>query len=237
MTTTLTSLTGKVHHAPHWVDGTLCNVAGAGRGQVTWYWRRGQVTCKACLKVIAKAWDEAHAEQAARPTPVVPQPGPTRLPMQEVRAYRNRVAATDQPTIARDLDQGDVDADGRRSPQATTRTRKPQINHKLCSHAATPYARRQCRNHAATLPSLATLVDQAYQGTVDANLATPYNHSEYERCERVLKAALVVFANGDMDYANALRNLLLDSGEEIMYYVNTYSREENLEYVDRYTSF
>lgn len=115
-----------------------------------------------------------------------------------------------------------------------TTARRPQINHRVCTHAATPYARRQCRDHARTLPTLATVVDQAHDDLMKANSAYPYNTSEYDRCERVLTAALVVFANGDMSYANALRNLLLDSGEEIMWYVNTYSREFLMEYENRY---
>ena len=65
MTSTLTSRTGTVHHAPaasefaHSSDGTLCNGVGASRGQVRWYWRKGVVSCKGCLKVIAKAHAEA----------------------------------------------------------------------------------------------------------------------------------------------------------------------------------
>lgn len=116
----------------------------------------------------------------------------------------------------------------------TTTTRAKQMNHTLCAHAATPYARRQCRDHARTLPQLATMVDQAQVDLMSANSAYPYNTSEYGRCERILSAALVVFANGDADYANALRNCLLDSGEEITYYVNTFSRVEIMEMLHRY---
>lgn len=115
-----------------------------------------------------------------------------------------------------------------------TTARRPQINHRVCTHAATPYARRQCRDHARTLPTLATVVDQAHDDLMKANMAEPYNHGEYERCERVLNAALVVFANGDADYANALRNCLLDSGEEVMSYVNRFDRSYLMEWVGRY---
>lgn len=117
---------------------------------------------------------------------------------------------------------------------ATRTERAKQINHKLCTHAATPYGRRQCRNHARSLPTLANLVDTAQADVLKANMAQPYNHNEYERCSRVLDAALVVFANGDVDYANALRNHLLDSGEEVMYYVERFDRETIMEWVGRY---
>lgn len=127
MTTTLTSLTGKVHHAVGLVDGTACNGIGAARGNVRWYTRKGAVTCKACLKVIAKAHDEALACDATLPAPVaVPQPvrsaGSSTLP--QVQRTPSGAPHVATPVV---------------------RTRKPQINHKACAHPGTPRARRACR--------------------------------------------------------------------------------------------
>jgi hypothetical protein len=109
---------------------------------------------------------------------------------------------------------------------STTVTHKPQINHKLCTHAATPYGRRQCRNHARTLPTLAAQVDRAYQDMMDANGAQPYNHAEYERCDRVLVAACMVYANGDAPYATALRLAFSDSGSDMDWYTTHWTRDD-----------
>ena len=221
MITRLASRTGKVLHAEARTDraATLCNGQGAARGQVRWFARQGEVTCKACLKAIATAEEQAYRMDADRAQQAQGDTAPTALLAGEERV-------------------GALVGLGRTTPApAPQRTRRPQINHRKCSHAQTPAARRQCRNHAAKLPDLARLVDQAHQAVYDANLVEPYNHEDYERCERVLRAALMVFANGDTAYANALRNLLLDSGEPVMYYVNHHDHETIMDYVDRWVSY
>jgi hypothetical protein len=68
------------------------------------------------------------------------------------------------------------------------------------------------------------VVDQCYADMMTANAATPYSHEEYDRCESVLRAALVMLTNGDQPYANALREALSDSGEEINYYLTKWTR-------------
>lgn len=78
------------------------------------------------------------------------------------------------------------------------------------------------------------MVDSAYADMMQADASVPYNHDEYERCSQVLKAALLVFANGDTRYANALWNCLIDSGEEILWYVGRWSHAELMEMEDRY---
>lgn len=68
------------------------------------------------------------------------------------------------------------------------------------------------------------IVDQCYRDMMTANAAAPYSHEEYDRCDEMLKAALVLLTNGDMPYARALRDALSDSGEEIHYYLTKWDR-------------
>jgi hypothetical protein len=68
------------------------------------------------------------------------------------------------------------------------------------------------------------VVDQCFANVMAANAAEPYSHEEYDRCDRVLCAALVMLTNGDAPYANALRYWLTDSGEAISYYLTKWTR-------------
>jgi hypothetical protein len=78
----------------------------------------------------------------------------------------------------------------------------------------------EARAAAKRQSSQAARVDAAYAAMMDANAATPYVSAEYERCDRVLRAELILFTNGDQPWADTLRAALTDSGEEIMYYID-----------------
>jgi hypothetical protein len=68
------------------------------------------------------------------------------------------------------------------------------------------------------------VVDQCYRNMMHANSADPYVHDEYDRCDEVLKAALVMLTNGDMPYARALRWAFTDSGEDAHHYLTYENR-------------
>jgi hypothetical protein len=71
---------------------------------------------------------------------------------------------------------------------------------------------------APELNTLAMLVDAAHQAVLDAN-TTPYDHDEYERCDRVFTSAVMVYAQGDEKFAGALIEAFRDSGESVAYYL------------------
>lgn len=72
--------------------------------------------------------------------------------------------------------------------------------------------------------AMVAVVDQCYADVMAANGASPYVHEEYDRCDRVLCAALMLLTNGDKPYADALRYWLTDSGENINHYLTKWSR-------------
>jgi hypothetical protein len=70
------------------------------------------------------------------------------------------------------------------------------------------------------------MVDAAYQEMMAVNAQEPYTHEEYERTSRVFGAALLLYTQGDEEYALALRLAFYDSGESLEYYTTQWSREE-----------
>lgn len=72
---------------------------------------------------------------------------------------------------------------------------------------------------APELNTLAMLVDAAHQAVLDANGTQPYDHDEYERCDRVFTSAVMVYAQGDEKFAEALIEAFRDSGECVAYYL------------------
>ncbi len=70
-----------------------------------------------------------------------------------------------------------------------------------------------------------TIVDKHFQEMMAANAAEPYVHAEYERCDRMASAALVLLTKGDQEWANALRLAFTDSNEPIEYYIRNWSRD------------
>lgn len=71
-------------------------------------------------------------------------------------------------------------------------------------------------------------VDKAHGNMLEVNSEIPYVHAEYERHSRLLKAALVIYTNGDMHYAEALYMALIDSGESVEYYAKNGWDRDNL---------
>jgi hypothetical protein len=61
--------------------------------------------------------------------------------------------------------------------------------------------------------------DKAHSDMLKANAAQPYVHEEYARHERLLKAALMLWTDGDAPYAAALFDAYVDSNEELEWYV------------------
>jgi hypothetical protein len=72
--------------------------------------------------------------------------------------------------------------------------------------------------------AMIAVVDQCYTDMMTANGTEPYSHEEYDRCDQVLTAALVMLTNGDMPYARALRWAFTDSGENAHYYLTCENR-------------
>ena len=68
-------------------------------------------------------------------------------------------------------------------------------------------------------------VDNAFVAMMKANAAEPYVHAEYERCSRILNAYIMIYAEGDADYAYAIREAFLDSHESLAYYVLAFGKE------------
>jgi hypothetical protein len=68
------------------------------------------------------------------------------------------------------------------------------------------------------------VVDQCYRNMMAANAANV--PAEYNRCEEMLKATLVLLTNGDMPYAHALRWAFTDSGESTGYYLSEFTRND-----------
>lgn len=161
---TLTSRTGKVHHAAGRRDGTLCNEVGESRGQVKWYVnKRGTVSCKSCLKALAKAEAEAYAwddvvfagtPEAAAPVATEVASTPRLRPSRAALAATGRAIHEEQVAAARSVGSSRLPQAQRTSigdPHVATPApapqpaRRPQINHKRCQHPQTPAARRACR--------------------------------------------------------------------------------------------
>lgn len=72
--------------------------------------------------------------------------------------------------------------------------------------------------------AMIAVADQCYTDMMDANSADPYVHDEYDRCDQVLTAALVMLTNGDMPYARALRRAFTDSGGNADHYLTCENR-------------
>jgi len=70
--------------------------------------------------------------------------------------------------------------------------------------------------------------NEEHAAMLRANSADPYVHAEYRRHESLLKAALMLWTDGDEPYAAALFDAYLDSDEELDWYVRGggYSRDE-----------
>jgi hypothetical protein len=103
-------------------------------------------------------------------------------------------------------------------------------NHTNCLHPATKAARAACRRAAARRVALMPHIDAAHDAVLVANMNIVRNDAstfaEYDRAERVLKGLLIAFTDGDVDYAESLRNMFADSGEDIEYYTTNWTRDE-----------
>lgn len=77
-------------------------------------------------------------------------------------------------------------------------------------------------------------VDAAYRARMAANRTMPYVHADYVTADAALDAELLAFTNGDQAYAEALREALMDSGEDLAYYLSTWTRDELVALMDPY---
>lgn len=70
--------------------------------------------------------------------------------------------------------------------------------------------------------------DKAHADMMAVNGGTPYVHAEYYRHERLLKAALMLWTDGDAPYAEALFDAYVDSNEDLEWYTRRsgFSRDD-----------
>lgn len=69
------------------------------------------------------------------------------------------------------------------------------------------------------------VADGHFRNMMAANAAEPYVHDDYDRHDRLARAALVLLTKGDQAYADALRAAFTDSNESMDYYVRGWSRD------------
>jgi hypothetical protein len=70
------------------------------------------------------------------------------------------------------------------------------------------------------------LADEYFRDMMVANSATPYVHETYEIHLGKARAALVLFAEGDVELASALEWCFHDSNESMLYYLSKFGAEE-----------
>jgi hypothetical protein len=84
-------------------------------------------------------------------------------------------------------------------------------------------------NRVRSAPDFLAIADEHRAAMLEANLAEPYIHADYDRQERLLKAALLLFTEGDADYAEAIYDNVITSGETAEWLTETYSRQDLIE--------
>jgi hypothetical protein len=74
------------------------------------------------------------------------------------------------------------------------------------------------------------MANAALQELMAINAQKPYTNTEYERASHVLDATLMLYTQGDEEYAQALRLASLDTSKSPRYYAIMWTREDLIEH-------
>lgn len=74
-------------------------------------------------------------------------------------------------------------------------------------------------------PDFIALAEKHRAAMLEANLAEPYIHADYDREARLMDAALLLFTKGDEALAAAIHEALIDGGESVAWTVGQPERD------------